>query len=98
MCAASKAGISLTPVIPQNEKYNLIRLGKVTLTKNCVFFAHPTWAMQLDLDRYYRTGTDNTFEVFVSFKFEGPAYVKGSKKPNKVSVDRVLLVSAKQER
>ena len=72
-------------------------MGKVTLTKNCVFFAHPTWAMQLDLDRYYRTGTDNTFEVFVSFKFEGPAYVKGSKKPNKVSVDRVLLVSEKQE-
>ena len=93
-----KCLVSLTPVIPQNEKYNLIRLGKVTLTKNCVFFAHPTWAMQLDLDRYYRTGTDNTFEVFVSFKFEGPAYVKGSKKPNKISVDRVLLVSEKQER
>ena len=80
---------SIEPVIPQNEKYNFIRIGKVTLTKNWVFFAHRTWAMQLDLDRYYRAGADNTFEVFVSFKFEGPAYVKDSKKPDKISVDRV---------
>ena len=85
----------IAPVIPQNEKYNLIRLGKVTLTKNCVFFAHRTWAMQLDLDRYYRAGGSNTFEVFVSFKFEGPAYVRNSTKPNKISVDRILLFSAK---
>ena len=90
-----KCLVQIAPVIPQNEKYNLLRLGKVTLTKNCVFFAHRTWAMQLDLDRYYRAGGSNTFEVFVSFKFEGPAYVRNSTKPNKISVDRILLFSAK---
>ena len=32
---------------------------------------------------------------YVSFKFEGPAYVRNSAKSNRVLIDRVVLVSAK---
>jgi hypothetical protein len=62
-----------------------------------VFFAHPTWAIQLDLDRYFRSGANNTFDLYVSIKFEGPAYVRNSVKENRISIDRVLLVSAENK-
>ena len=89
--------LGLSPEIPQNEKYDLLRLGRITLTPNCVFFAHRTWAIQLDLDRYFRSGANNTFDIYVSIKFEGPAYVRNSVRENRISIDRVLLVSAENK-
>ncbi|MBQ9500774.1 MAG: DUF4838 domain-containing protein [Lentisphaeria bacterium] len=93
-----KALLQSTPEIPQNEKYDLIYIGRMTLTPNCVFWAHRSWAIQQDLDRYYRTGAVNTFDVYVSFKFEGPAYVGGSGKEDSISIDRIVLVEAEAEK
>jgi hypothetical protein len=76
---------------PSDEKFHLYYLGRATLTRECVFWAHESWGIQLSLERYYRPGQNNTFDIYASVRLEGPSYIKGSKKIDKVSVDRILM-------
>ena len=92
------ADIPLSKVY-QDEKFHYYRLGKVTLTPQCLLWVHPSWRLNQNLGQFYSRilEEDNTCEIFVSLKAEGPRYSKGSRKPNAISLDRILLVHPKRK-
>ena len=79
--------------IPQDEKYHWYNMGKYVLTQNLRFHIHWSWTICVYF-RKARTGIllDNPREVWVSLKFTGPTYVKGSTKPDGIFVERVIVV------
>jgi hypothetical protein len=78
--------------LPQDEKYHFVNIGTVELHVASLFWMHRTWFIQQDFSRYFRRGENNKYDVWVSVKFVGPAYVKGSTKENAISIDRFLLI------
>ena len=84
--------------IAQDEKYHLIRIGKYTMPRKIhryQMYGHATWRLDLShliANLWRPSEAGNTFDVYVSAKLTGPAYVKGSKKENAVFVDRVIFV------
>ena len=58
------------------------------------------WATQCDLSDLYRRDDGlpedtNVWEIWVSIKITGPAYVENSTKKNEVYMDQVMLVKDK---
>ncbi|MBR2510163.1 MAG: DUF4838 domain-containing protein [Lentisphaeria bacterium] len=86
---------TILKTVPQDEKYHWYKLnGKISLLPKSYFWAHG-WAIQANTSHWYTLSDgdprDNTWdEVWVSAKFTGPAYVKGSKKDNAIWVDMVV--------
>ena len=78
--------------LPQDEKYHFYNIGIVDLHVASLFWMHRTWYIQQDFSNFFRRGEDNKYNIYVSVKFTGPAYVKGSTKENAISIDRFLLV------
>lgn len=82
--------------IPQDGKFHLFRIGKVNVRKNTQVWALEGKLLGVNVGRLVvPRGSDpgvNEWEAYISLKFEGPAYVKGSTKPNRVLMDRVLMV------
>ena len=78
--------------LPQDERYHFHHIGTVDLHVASLFWMHRTWFIQQDFSRFFRRGADNRFDVYVSVKFTGPSYVKGSSKEDAISIDRFLLV------
>ncbi len=77
--------------LPQDEKYHFVNVGTVELHVASLFWMHRTWFIQQDFSRFFRRGENNKYDVWVSVKFTGPAYVKGSTKENAISIDRFIL-------
>ena len=79
---------------PVDEKYHLYSLGKITLEPKTLFFGHRTWQIQQDLSDWYnaKEPAKNRVEVLVSVKLTGSAYVKDSKSPNGIYIDRIILI------
>ena len=78
--------------LPKDEKYHLYYVGR-TLIRNYRLWAHPSWFFVLDLNEAANPGApDAEYDVYISFKVQGPSYVKGSKLPDAFRVDRVLVV------
>ena len=77
---------------PADEKYHFYKLGKVIRRKDTKqsLWGHRTW--RLDLNRLFNALPPGEYELYVSFKLTGPAYVKGSKKENAVYTDRIIAV------
>ena len=78
--------------LPQDEKYHFYNIGIVDLHIASLFWMHRTWFIQQDFSNYFERGGNNKYNIYVSVKFTGPAYVKGSTKENAISIDRFLLV------
>lgn len=79
--------------VPQDEKYHWYKVGRFAVTNGTLLWAHWTWLLSVDLDRVYDSAEqDHSRDVWVSLKVTGPAYVKGSKQPNAISLDRVIVV------
>ena len=78
--------------VKKDEKYHLYHLGRFTATPQTLLWLHWTWAMQHDLSPVYRQGKENTYDIYVSLKFCGPAYSPESKQENAFFMDRILLV------
>ena len=59
---------------------------------NSLWFHH-TWLMSAKLDKVFDSQDPaREYDVFVSVKFQGSAYVKASAKPNALRVDRMVFV------
>ena len=76
--------------IPQDEKFHLYKVGHRYLVSGSRIWAHWTWRFQLYPRIAYTATTDFPYDVYISIKFTGPAYVKDSKKPNGVFIDRII--------
>ena len=77
--------------IPQDEKYHFVNVGNVELHVASLFWMHRQWFIQQDFSKFFKRGENNKYDVWVSVKFTGPAYVKGSTKENAISIDRFIL-------
>ena len=81
-----------------DEKYHWYKIGKFKLGKKSSVWGF-YWMTQCDLQNCYRPDDGmedlNTYTIYVSAKFTGPAYVPGSKKKNEVYWDQVMLVREK---
>lgn len=75
---------------PQDEKFHLYRLGKTLIMAPVYIRYDETWRFRQWLSTIGILG--EVREIWVSMKFTGPLYVKGSKNKNRVLFDRVLLV------
>ncbi|HJN15142.1 MAG TPA: DUF4838 domain-containing protein [Armatimonadota bacterium] len=81
--------------VPRDEAYHWYRLGPYRVTPGSILFAHRSWHMSLKIDRPLMLGyPEEDWYAFVALKLEGPAYVRGSKKENALSVGRIVLVRA----
>lgn len=87
--------------VAQDEKYHLIKIGKYTMpetTPAYQMWGHATWRMgltRLISNLWHPSEVGSVYDVYVSVKLTGPAYVKGSKKENAAYVDRVIFVKQK---
>ncbi|MBR2510369.1 MAG: DUF4838 domain-containing protein [Lentisphaeria bacterium] len=83
--------------VAQDEKYHWYRLPGRFEMRDIAYFSGQGWAIQANTSNLYvltdGNPLDNTWDqIWVSAKFTGPAYVKGSTKPNAIWVDMAVLV------
>lgn len=87
--------------IPQDGKFHLYKVGRWRILPGTRLWGHKGWHMGcLDIEYAYKKppGADakpdaNVWDVWVSAKFTGPAYIRGSTdKENGYYMDRVVLV------
>lgn len=82
--------------VPQDERYHWYKIGCFAVTDGTRLWAHWTWLLSVPLDQVYDPAdADHQRDIWVSLKVTGPAYVKDSKQPNTVSIDRVIVVRAR---
>ena len=78
---------------PRDEKYHLHKIcTDYDLKGGTLFWAPWNWRMQVNLDTANAAAPVNLCDIYVSIKFTGPTYVKGSKKEDAVYIDRILVV------
>ncbi len=83
--------------LKQDEKYHLYYLGRTAIPgeHKLSMYAHWTWTLRTHHTlqmTYSWADADREYDIYLSLKFTGPAYVKGSKKENAVYLDRVIYV------
>jgi hypothetical protein len=82
--------------VPRDEKYHLYFAGRMKGSASMYLWAHASWRLSQRLHMAYNSALPNQkmYDVYVSIKLEGPAYVPGSAKENSFSIDRIVLVEA----
>jgi hypothetical protein len=80
--------------VPQDERFHWYHVGRMQASADVHFWAHHSWRLCQHLAVAYDAlrPTQRTYDVHVSLKLEGPAYVPGSTKENAFVIDRVILV------
>ncbi len=76
--------------IPQDEKFHLYKIGKNLIMKQLYVYFDQSWGFRTYLPTLGIIPSE--WDIWVSIKFTGPLYVKGSKAQNAVLFDRMLLV------
>ena len=94
---SSKKNILNRSLMLKNDgKYHLYRLGICQVEPLSLLLLHPTWQIRHHLDHYLDGINNNKFDIYVSIKATGPAYVPGSKNKNALWIDRILLLTPEQ--
>jgi hypothetical protein len=91
------ASVTLKPEeVPQDGKYHVFKIGRAQVKKGTTVWAHASRRMGVNVDRLAvadaRDPAVNDWDVSISLKVQGPAYVQGSTDKNGLWLDRVLLV------
>lgn len=83
--------LHFTPAdIPQDEKFHLYKIGNELITRPLYIYYDYSWTFRTYLPHIGIIPEKR--DVWISIKFTGPMYVKGSKAENAILFDRVLLV------
>jgi hypothetical protein len=84
--------------LPQDEKYHWYKLGTTHLTAKTQMTFHSSWKLsQPCASHVYDPLEPNArYEIYASLKVTGPSYVKNSKKPDGVYLDRVVILECEQ--
>lgn len=85
-----------------SEKYHWIRLGRCYVGPNGLFWMPGDWTLGFRLGDFYRNPeglavNPNWYDLYISLKVTGPAYVPGSTKENGLWVDRIVLRNIRTE-
>ena len=78
--------------VKQNEKFNWYRIGTGTIGKKTLLYI-TDWHICIRFDKLWKENASNKYEFWLSAKFQGPAYVKGSQKENAYIIDRAVLIA-----
>ncbi len=85
-----KTTIAKKDILP--GKYKLYPVGVSPVSTECMFYLSRGWFATYQMEQAYELGNPNKkFDVYVSLKFDGPAY-GGQGTENLVSCDRLILV------
>ncbi len=77
----------------KDEKYHFYHLGKAKLGEMYRLWMHHSWWLNINLNNLYDPiNPDFEYDIYLSLKFEGPSYVKDSKKTDALRVDRAVFV------
>ena len=91
----SSKGRDLKKVVAKDEKYHWYRIGVCRIFPGSFVWIY-YWRCQCPLGSVWQPDDGmpglNVWEIWVSLKFTGPAYVEGSKQPDRIWWDQVLLV------
>ena len=97
----TKKKVLLTKVIPakdnpKDEKFHWYYVGKSPVSPKTTLAFHWSWRLSSTLgsSAYDPTSPGDLYDIWVSLRMTGPAYVPGSKKPDTLSVDRILFLKA----
>jgi hypothetical protein len=76
--------------------YRLYKLGRATLNEHCRVWITSSWQVSFALGSFYDSAQPaQPWDIYVSLRFEGPAYIEGAGgRTNGVCVDRLILVQA----
>ena len=80
----------------KDEKYHWCKFSNVLLTPDLRMWGHASWWMTpILLNKYYDPrNPEQRYDLYFSFKLEGPSYVKGSSKPDGCFMDRIIITHA----
>ena len=76
--------------IPADEKFHWYKLGRTRILAPLYLYYDNSWRFRGWLSSIGVLGEDR--DIWISVKFQGKAFVDGSKKPNAVLFDRILLI------
>lgn len=76
--------------VPQDEKYHLVRICRSIIGGEQFFYYDRAWLSRVYLPTLGIVPSE--WEVWLSVKFQGPAFVEGSTRENAVLFDRALFV------
>ena len=81
---------------PQDEKYHWCKFSNVLITSTLRMWGHYTWSLSpIFLQRFYDPRNPlQRYDIYISYKLEGPAYVKNSTKANACYMDRIIITPA----
>ena len=84
--------------LPQDEKYHWYKVGKSRLTaRNQLIFSTSWFLSQHSGMAVYDPLEPNAeYEFYASIKVTGPAYVKNSKSPNAIWLDRIVFLECEK--
>lgn len=80
--------------LPQDEKYHWHGFRSVEITARCRMWGHSTWALtpvRVLHEVFDPSNPAKKFDVWISYKLTGPAYVEESDKENAAYIDRVIV-------
>ncbi len=85
--------------LPQDEKYHWYYMGRCSLSSGQSYvYCHWTWKMVFKIAPVFTADLrDKPLDIYVSAKFQGPAYVKDSNLSNLFAVEHILLVPADEK-
>ena len=81
-----------------DEKYHWRKVVRFSMGPSTIFYALD-WHMNINFRGFFIVSdgvkedeNPNLYELWISIKFQGPAYKKGSTKPNGILLERAILV------
>ncbi|MEI6421945.1 MAG: DUF4838 domain-containing protein [Lentisphaerota bacterium] len=85
----------ISTAVPQDEKYHWYKINAFEFGPNTYLWGF-YWLCQIDFSSVYSPADGlpgyNIWETWISVKYTGPAYVKGSTQKNGVFLDQSILV------
>ena len=77
------------------DKFHLYRVGSVRLAPRALFYLGGSWLCTQDMQEFYdASAPDKKWDIWISYKFEGPRFKGSAAKENRVLYDRMVLVPA----
>ena len=74
-----------------DEKYHWHKIDTGRISRDAyIYFGD--WSIGFNLKPFWKEGGSNRYEFWVSMKTQGPPFVKDSKRPRGIYVDRAILV------
>ena len=93
-----KKAVATNLLGPKDEKYHWHKIVRFTMSANTIGYMLD-WSAGINVQGFYVVSdgvkeeeNPNNYELWLSVKFQGPAYKKGSTKPNAINIERGILV------